>query len=58
MDAQSIKLWNDAHHGTSLILTSGSKTHFMTSQTLLQVYEQLISPAVQLQRAKHFVLSC
>ena len=44
--------WNVAHKGKSYILTSGSGTHFMTADTLLQLYDQLFSPAVELQRAK------
>lgn len=55
MDAEAIREWNNAHVGTSLIVTSGSKTHFMTADTLLQVYEQLLSPALARQRAKHLV---
>ena len=35
-----------------MIITSGGGSHFMTAQTLVQVLEQLVSPALELQRAR------
>lgn len=55
-----ILAFNRAHAGKYMLLTSGGKSHFMTADTLLQVFEQLYSPALALQRAKYLdcVVSC
>ena len=50
---EEILAFNRAHMGKYMLLTSGGKSHFMTADTLLQVFEQLYSPALALQRAKH-----
>ena len=44
------RAWNVAHKGRSYVLTSGTRSHFMTADTLLQLFEQLFSPALQQQR--------
>ena len=52
LTAEEMKQWNDAHVGESYVMSSGSKTHFMTADCLLQVYDQVYSPALAKQRAK------
>lgn len=44
--------FNEAYAGKAMILTSGTNSHFMTAQTLIQVLEQLVSPALEIQRAR------
>ena len=44
--------WNKTHIGRSYVLSSGTKSHFMSADTLLQVFEQVYSPALQMQREK------
>lgn len=56
IDATTIRKFNDEHVGTAMILTSGSKTHYMTSDVMLQVMEQLYSAALSMQRTRF--LSC
>lgn len=48
--------FNEEFRGQYLLLSSESRTHFMTSQTLLQVFEQLYSPALAAQRKKFLAL--
>ncbi|CAJ1437547.1 unnamed protein product [Effrenium voratum] len=53
MTPATIRAFNSEHVGTAMVMTSGGSTHFMCADTLLQVMEQLYSPALQLQRAKY-----
>lgn len=50
---EKISSYNQAHKGTSMIVTSGTKSHFMSAETLNIIMEQLYSPAFARQRAKH-----
>ena len=52
MKPDEIVSFNSEHSGEAMVLTSGSNTHFMCSDTLLQVYEQLLSPALEQQRGR------
>ena len=52
MNSQEIQQFNLAHHGKAFVLTSGSKSHFMTADTLSQVFDQLYSPALEIQRKR------
>lgn len=52
MPVNSVKEWNNNHIGESMIVTSQSSTHFMNSDTMLQILEQLVSPALEKQRAR------
>ena len=49
MTAAQMHEWNSSHVGSSYVLSSGSRTHFMTADTLLQVFEQVYSPALEKQ---------
>ena len=57
LSAEAIKQFNEKHAGRAMVLTSGTSSHFMTGDTLVQVYEQLYSPALALQRAKTLKLN-
>jgi len=50
MSAKDIAKYNADHYGTSMVLTSGSSTHFMSGETWMILLEQLISPALKMQR--------
>ena len=52
MKQSDIACFNEEYAGRAMILTSGSNSHFMCSDTLCQVYEQLLSPALEIQRAR------
>ena len=53
ISAEEMAKFNKEHRGRSYVLSSGSKTHFLTADTLLILYEQLFSPALMLQRQRH-----
>ena len=53
ISAEEMAKFNKEHRGRSYVLSSGSKTHFLTADTLLILYEQLFSPALVLQRQRH-----
>lgn len=44
--------FNEAYAGKAMVISSGTNSHFMTAQTLIQVLEQLVSPALEIQRAR------
>lgn len=50
MNKETIVEYNSKNHGRSMILTSGTSSHFMSSETFLVVLEQLFSPAFEIQR--------
>ncbi len=47
---EDIQKYNAENQGRSMIVSSGSGTHFMNSETFAVVLEQLYSAAFQLQR--------
>ena len=48
-----VKSWNQSHIGESMVVLSQSSTHFMNSDTMIQILEQLVSPALEKQRARY-----
>ena len=52
MKASEIQSFNSRHVGEALVLTSGSSSHFMCSDSILTVFEQLLSPALEKQRSR------
>lgn len=50
--APEIRAWNSKHVGLAYIVSSGTQSHFMQSNTLLEVFDQCYSAAVKLQRNK------
>ena len=50
--ADEMKAFNLANVGEAFLFTSGSTSHFMTADTLHQVFEQLFSPAIERQRER------
>lgn len=44
--------WNSDHLGTAYVFTSERKGHFMTGATFLQLLQELVTPALALQRKK------
>ena len=53
MSPSEMQAWNVAHKGHSWVMSSGSGTHFMTAEVWMVMLEQMVSPALQIQRAKH-----
>ena len=53
LPAKFIQTENDKRLGTVYIMSSGSKTHFMNSETTVELLEKLFVPAYKIQRAKH-----
>lgn len=53
MSQQDIHSFNLKHYGKAWIMTSGTSSHFMSGECLAVMLEQVISPALQLQRKKH-----
>lgn len=53
LKVEDVKAYNSRHQGESMIVLSGSHTHFMCADTLLQVLEQLYSKAFEIQRARY-----
>ena len=49
---EDVVSYNKSHHGRSMIVFSGTGSHFMSGEVLLQVFEQLYSPAFAAQRAR------
>ena len=60
LPAKAIREWNKQHIGLSYIVCSGTSSHFMQSDTLLEIFDQCYSAGIALQRAKslacHFSL--
>ena len=52
MPQELITKFNMDNVGESFVFTSGSSSHFMTADTLDQVFEQLFSPALAKQRKR------
>ena len=52
MAAQAIRTWNAAHVGVGYIVSSGTSSHFMSAESLLEVMDQCYSAAIKLQREK------
>ena len=52
MSAAEMAQFNQAHHGYSMVVSSGTSTHFMQGENLCQLMEQLYSPAFHIQRQK------
>ena len=52
LNASEIADFNKANVGRSYIVASGTKSHFMSADSLLQIFEQVYSPALRLQRQK------
>lgn len=52
MTHESISDFNKKNHGKCLVVPSGTSSHFMTGFLMPVILEQLISPALTLQRAK------
>ena len=55
MSQEAVVRWNAQHLGRAMIVFSGTNSHFMSANVLLEVFEQLISPALRLQRARQDV---
>lgn len=55
MSAQEIHSWNTnpSHRGRSFVITSGGDSHFMTAENWITILEQVISPALELQRQRY-----
>lgn len=49
---EEMTTWNRANLGRSYVLSSCTPSHFMSGETWAVLLEQLISPALQLQREK------
>lgn len=52
MNQSDIVSWNKSHVGRAMIVTSGASSHFMSANVLLEIFEQMISPAFHLQRSR------
>ena len=52
MAPEDIRVSNATYVGQALVVTSGTSTHFTTSDVVLQIYEQLYSIALTKQRAR------
>ena len=52
MTPEAMSKWNLEHKGSSWVMASGSKTHFMNGSTFLQVLEQCYSEAFKIQRQR------
>ena len=52
MSASEIRQWNLSHKGTSWVMSSGTGSHFMSADCWMVMLEQMISPALKLQRDK------
>lgn len=52
MASKDIDDFNSQFFGVAMIVRSGTKTHFMSADVWLQMLEQMISPALKLQRLK------
>ncbi|CAK9114494.1 Uncharacterized protein (Fragment) [Durusdinium trenchii] len=53
ISGQDIVDYNLKNYGRSMVVTSGGSSHFMTGETMMIMMEQLISPALKLQRERH-----
>ncbi|CAK9011053.1 Uncharacterized protein (Fragment) [Durusdinium trenchii] len=53
MKVEEICAFNSRYEGRAFVLTSGTGTHFTSAETMLTVFEQLYSVALQNQRHKH-----
>lgn len=58
VSSEDIRNYNLANQGRSMIITSGSGTHFMNAESLTVVFEQLYSCAFQLQRERWDIAVC
>lgn len=52
ISGQDIVDYNLKNYGRSMVVTSGGSSHFMTGETMMIMMEQLISPALKLQRER------
>ncbi|CAK9114704.1 Uncharacterized protein (Fragment), partial [Durusdinium trenchii] len=53
LSVSEIQEFNASHVASAMVVPSGTNSHFMTSDTLLQVWEQLYSPALAKQRSRY-----
>lgn len=56
LSVSEIQEFNASHVASAMVVPSGTNSHFMTSDTLLQVWEQLYSPALAKQRSRSLSL--
>lgn len=52
MSPEAMSKWNLDHKGSSMVVASGSNTHFMNGSMFLQVLEQCYSEAFKIQRQR------
>lgn len=52
LKAEAIQEYNLKNHGKSMIVSSGSNTHFMDGMVFINILEQLYSPAFAIQRSR------
>lgn len=52
MSSEEMAKYNAKNVGHSFVVSSGSKSHFMCGETLAVMMEQLLSPALELQRQR------
>lgn len=52
MTAEEMRSFNVEFAGRAMVCTSGSNTHFMRGETLIEMMEQMISPALTIQRER------
>ena len=52
LDKDQIHSFNMANKGTAMVISSGSKTHFMSGEILVEVFEQLYGVAFARQRQR------
>lgn len=55
LTASEINAYNMSNYGRSYIMTSSTKSHFMTGEVMACLLEQLYSPAFAQQRARYLV---